>query len=254
MMYSRTGFTTACLLALVLVSACGTNSSQDFTESGSVAAFEQLPFVSNEKLGMFNYIHSISITPPDALNAEDWGPALPFGEPDNGAPGGGVNMHRYSLAFTEYGVSMLAELTPAYRARHIEALDGMIQKMLDPIVWDYWMRGDELGFDWGGDNPIHPYNIMYTGHLQLMMAFYERQAGDRKYIDNDVALTTEDGSQTWTTNLDALSRRTSISRAWPTRTATATTSTRSAVRRRGFSRVATPSLSSHSRSFPNRSS
>jgi hypothetical protein len=206
MMYSRTGFTTACLLALVLVSACGTNSSQDFTESGSVAAFEQLPFVSNEKLGMFNYIHSISITPPDALNAEDWGPALPFGEPDNGAPGGGVNMHRYSLAFTEYGVSMLAELTPAYRARHIEALDGMIQKMLDPIVWDYWMRGDELGFDWGGDNPIHPYNIMYTGHLQLMMAFYERQAGDRKYIDNDVTLTTEDGAQTWTTNLDALSQ------------------------------------------------
>ena len=100
-------------------------------------------------------------------------------------------MHRYSLAFTEYGVSMLTELTPAYRARHIEALDGMIQKMLDPIVWDYWMRGDELGFDWGGDNPIHLYNIMYTGHLQLMMAFYERQAGDRKYIDSDVALTTE---------------------------------------------------------------
>jgi hypothetical protein len=78
MMYSRTGFKTACLLVSALVSACGSNGSHDFTESGSVAAFEQLPFVSNEKLGMFNYIHSISITPPDVLNAEDWGPALPF--------------------------------------------------------------------------------------------------------------------------------------------------------------------------------
>jgi len=47
---------------------------------------------------------------------------------------------------------------------------------------------------------------MYTGHLQLLMAFYERQAGDRKYIDNDVELTTGDGSKTWTTNLEALSR------------------------------------------------
>jgi hypothetical protein len=192
------------------VSACESNESNgsaDFTESGSVAAFEQLPFVSNEQLGMFNYIHSISVTPPDDINVADWGPDIPFGAAaGEGAPGGAVNMHRYSIAFTGYGVSMLAELTPAYRERHLEAMDGMIQKLLNPLVWDYWLRGDELGFDWGGANPIHPYNIMYTAHLQLMMAFYERQAGDRKYIDNDVELTTEDGSQTWTTNLAALSQ------------------------------------------------
>ena len=210
MMYWRTGFTTACVLALVLVSACGTSgtgSTADFSESGSVAAFEQLPFVSNEQLGMFNYIHSISVTPPDAINSEDWGPDLPFGVAAGaGAPGGAVNMHRYTIAFTGYGVSMLAEHTPAYRERYLETMDGMIQKLLNPLVWEYWLRGDELGFDWGGDNPIHPYNIMYTAHLQLLMAFYERQAGDRKYIDNDVELTTADGSQTWTTNLADLSR------------------------------------------------
>jgi hypothetical protein len=38
-----------------------------------------------------------------------------------------------------------------------------------------------------------------------MMAFYERQAGDRKYIDNDVELITKDGLQVWTTNLYDLS-------------------------------------------------
>lgn len=216
---SRTSFTIAGLLVLVLASACGTGGtgatdgaagtrgSADFSVSGSVAAFEQLPFVSNENLGMFNYIHSISVTPPDAINSADWGPDIPFGTAaGSGAPGGAVNMHRYTIAFTGYGVSMLAELTPAYRERHLEALDGMVQKLLNPLVWDYWMRGDEFGFDWGGDNPIHPYNIMYTAHLQLLMAFYERQAGDRKYIDHDVELTTEDGSQTWTTNLADLSR------------------------------------------------
>jgi len=201
---------------LLLLSACGgdstsgtggTDSPPDFAESGSVAAFDQLPFVTNEQLGMFNYIHSISVTPPDVINSEDWGPDIPFGvAAGSGAPGGAVNMHRYTIAFTGYGVSMLAEQTPAYRERYLETLDGMIQKMLNPLVWDYWLRGDEFLFDWGGDNPIHPYNIMYTGHLQLLMAFYERQAGDGKYIDHNVELTTEDGSQTWTTNLADLSR------------------------------------------------
>jgi hypothetical protein len=225
MKYPRLTFISICLLALALAAGCGTSGNAaaggnagaggsagsrgapDFAESGSVAAFEQLPFVSNERLGMFNYIHSISVTPPDAINSEDWGPDIPFGvAAGSGAPGGDVNMHRYTIAFTGYGVSMLAEYTPAYRERYLETMDGMIQKLLNPLVWDYWLRGDEYGFDWGGDNPIHPYNIMYTAHLQLMMAFYERQAGDGKYIDNDVKLTTEDGSQTWTTNLADLSR------------------------------------------------
>ncbi len=187
--------------------AGGIDRLDDFSESGSIADFDELPFVSNEKLGMFNYIRSISITPPDDLNAADWGPEVPFGlAAGEGAPGGAVNMHRYTIAFTGYGVSMLAEQTPAYRERYLETMDGMIQKLLNPVVWDYWMRGDELGFSWGGANPIHPYNIMYTGHLQLLMGFYERHAGDGKYIDNDVELRTADGSQTWTTNLRDLSR------------------------------------------------
>jgi hypothetical protein len=153
MRFSRRVFFVPSVLATVLAAACGSTesgSSPDFSESGSLAAFEQLPFVSNEQLGMFNYIHSISVTPPDAINSEDWGPDIPFGAAaGSGAPGGAVNMHRYTIAFTGYGISMLAEMTPAYRERHIETIDGMIQKLLNPLVWDYWMRGDELGFDWG---------------------------------------------------------------------------------------------------------
>ena len=130
--------------------SAGSRGAPDFTESGSVAAFEQLPFVPNERLGMFNYVHSISVTPLDAINSADWGPDIPFGAAaGSGAPGGDVNMHRYTIAFTGYGVSMLAEHTPAYRERYLETMDGMIQKLLNPLIWDYWMRGDELGFGWG---------------------------------------------------------------------------------------------------------
>ena len=97
MKYPNAALTTACLLALALLSACESNGSSatsgtggtpgsggsgaadgtggtagtggvdrldDFSESGSLADVDQLPFVSNEQLGMFNYIHSISVTPP----------------------------------------------------------------------------------------------------------------------------------------------------------------------------------------------
>ncbi len=129
MQYSSIVFGTVGVLALALISACGSDQTQpppDFSDSRSVADFEQLPFVSNEKLGMFNYIHSISVTPPDDINSADWGPDIPFGAAaGSGAPGGAVNMHRYTIAFAGYGISMLAELTPAYRERHLETIDGI---------------------------------------------------------------------------------------------------------------------------------
>ena len=90
-MSPRQFLNTACLLALALTIACagdGTGGASDFTDSGSVAAFDELPRVTNEQLGMFNYIHSISVTPPDAINAADWGPEVPFGSFGDGAPGG----------------------------------------------------------------------------------------------------------------------------------------------------------------------
>jgi len=178
-----------CVFFLAMTSAC--NWNYDHLEY-----FDGVPHLTNEQIGMFNYVHSISVTPPELLPAGDWGPDMPFGF----GMGEGANMQRYNVAFTSYGVSMVAEHTPGYRKPYIEAIDGLIQKMLDPTAWDYW-----LDASWGGDDPIHPHNIMYTGHLQLMMAFYERQAGDQKYILNDVELITRDGLQRWTTNLADLS-------------------------------------------------
>ncbi len=177
------------LSLLVMTSACDFNYDH-------LEYFEGYPRLTNEQLGMFNYVHSIAVTHPNALPGGDWGPDMPFGL----GMGEGANMHRYNVAFTAYGVSMVAEHTPAYRKPYIEAIDGLIQKMLQPVIWDYWLTAT-----WGGENPIHPHNIMYTGHLQLMMAFYERQAGDQKYILNDVELITRNGLQRWTTNLYDLS-------------------------------------------------
>ena len=152
--------------------------------------FQDYPYLNNETLGLFNYIHAVSQTDPDNFNPDDWGEEI----------GVGIGMgyyRRYILAFTAYGVSMAAEQTPAYPKPFTEALDGLTQKMLNHHCWQDWVVAD-----WGGADPLYPYNIMYTGHLLLMMALYERQAGDRKY-DSEQKLTYQ--NREFTTNMSSLS-------------------------------------------------
>lgn len=180
--------TMICLLLLGLTLGCPPPNFDN------LEYFEDYPHLTNEAIGSANYFISLGRTHPDYFPTNEWGNdslVIP------GEMGGASGNLRYQLGFGAQGLAMAAEHTPAYRKPYVEAIDGLIQKMLRPIVWDYWLEEP-----WGGDNPIHPYNIMYTGHLQLMMAYYERHAGDGKYFsDFDLEL----GDQTWTTNLLDLS-------------------------------------------------
>jgi len=179
------------LLLLVLTAGCTPNYD-------NLEYFDGYPHLTNESLGMVNYFVNASMGPQDYFNLQAWGDAV-IGIP--GEMAGGVNWLRYELSFSAFAMAMAAENTPAFRKPFVDALDGMIQKMLYHPVWDYWLDPE---ISWGGDNPIHPYNIMYTGHLQMMMALHERSAGDQKYF-SDVDLITSDGTQTWSTNLETLS-------------------------------------------------
>lgn len=160
--------------------------------------FEEYPYLTNESLGMVRFFHNASQGPQYYFDLQAWGDSV-IGIP--GEMAGGVNWLRYELSFSTCALAMAAESTPAFRKPYTEAIDGIVQKMLYHTVWDYWIDPEIV---WGGDNPIHPYNIMYTGHLQLMMALHERLAGNQKYFSN-VDLVSQGGTQSWTTNLSALS-------------------------------------------------
>ncbi|MGI5923947.1 MAG: hypothetical protein ACOX9E_08385 [Lentisphaeria bacterium] len=86
---------------------------------------------------------------------------------------------RYQLAFSGYAAAALGMRTPAYPALTVAIMDDIIQRMLKKDVWvyvkDYW--GDKPWFP----DPCYDENIMYTGHLLQLLAFYELFSGDDKY-------------------------------------------------------------------------
>lgn len=93
---------------------------------------------------------------------------------------------RFQLAFHGYAIAALGERLPAFRKRTADALAAIINRMLDPFVWTYWLqRGETL-------DPIGPHNIMYSGHLGQLIGHYERFADDGRY---DQPFVLDDGAR-----------------------------------------------------------
>ena len=80
------------LFLLTMISACD-------WDYGHLEYFDGYPHLTNEQIGMFNYVHSISVTPPELLPEGDWGPDLPFGF---GWGGGASRCHRPRLPASSF--------------------------------------------------------------------------------------------------------------------------------------------------------
>ncbi len=82
---------------------------------------------------------------------------------------------KWTLSFTVYALAPIAFIKPDPRQKMGDLIDRLIQRMHFPICWDvYVTRG--LGV-W----PFEGINVMYTGHLQLMMLCHYLVTGDTKY-------------------------------------------------------------------------
>ncbi len=127
------------------------------------------PRADVETLGVYRRIADAVDEPIEEFNPDHW---IQEGE------GMSALAYRYEIAFAAYGVAALAERTPAYRKPYQQTLDRLIRKMLQQEVWGYWLEAD-----WGGDDPLTPYNIMYSGHLALMLTLYRKISGDTSYED-----------------------------------------------------------------------
>jgi len=89
---------------------------------------------------------------------------------------------RYQIAFLFYAIAHAHyHRTPAYRDIYQEALDRLIQRMLEKRVWEYWYYENLLG-NWNANpDPVASKNVMYSGHLANMISLYEMLFNDRKY-------------------------------------------------------------------------
>ena len=151
------------------------------------------PYLDNETIGLYRAIVQAVDGPVDEFEERYWGLEL-F---ETFAAGGGVMAPiRYVIAFSGYAVAQTAVYLPAYRTGHQQALDGFIQRMLQPAAWEDWIEV------WGGTNPLGPDNIMFSGHLVYMMTQYKMLFGDAKY-ESPLALTV-DGIGTFETDVHHL--------------------------------------------------
>lgn len=85
-----------------------------------------------------------------------------------------VAAHKYSIAFTSYALANVAIIEPSRRPQVARWLDNLIQKMAYITVWEDWRT------EGWGDNPMQS-NVMWKGHLNLMMALHILVSGDDKY-------------------------------------------------------------------------
>jgi hypothetical protein len=100
--------------------------------------------------------------------------------------------YRYQLAFMTYTLALVQHsYVPAYRELYKNAISRLIRKMQRPEVWAYW-KEVSIFTDFGNFSapmrepsmdPVRHENIMYSGHLLMMVGLYAAIYGDDKYDD-----------------------------------------------------------------------
>ena len=93
------------------------------------------------------------------------------------------DMWKYSIAFTAYGLPSLLMIKPEWKDEILYYFSILIEKMKSEHVWGDWRS---YGF---GHDPLSKHNIMYKGHLNLMLGLYQLISGDQRYEQEFIWLT-----------------------------------------------------------------
>jgi hypothetical protein len=108
----------------------------------------------------------------------DWSDMGPF-DPTNE----GDDAYRYQLAYMAYTLAVAQyHCVPSYKELYRDTFRRLIHKMLRHDVWAYWeltsrgskvMNPDLQVLEEGWVDPVSSKNIMYSGHLLMMVSLYE---------------------------------------------------------------------------------
>jgi len=118
----------------------------------------------------------------------DWSDMGPF-DPTNE----GDDAYRYQLAYMAYTLGLAQyHYVPAYREVFRETLASLIRKMLRHDVWGYWeltSRGSKVmdpDLEYlvdGWVDPVIRKNVMFSGHLLMMVSLYEMLYRDGRFFE-----------------------------------------------------------------------
>ena len=94
----------------------------------------------------------------------------------------GIFAKRYSIAFAGYAAAAIGMRGDAETTNRVgRILDNCVQRMLRRDVWAYSQSKSYWGKKPWAPDPCYRENVMYTGHLLQLLAFYEWFTHDRKY-------------------------------------------------------------------------
>ena len=131
---------------------------------------------------------------PDEVAAQQWLADMTFRLPaererdvwDVGGSQHGVFSIRYQAAFAGYAAAALGLRTPAYVGLTRAVLSNAVARVADRKAWSYiqtyWSQEP-----WFPD-PCANGNVMYTGHLMMLMALEEALSGDTSFSRQGVSL------------------------------------------------------------------
>lgn len=89
---------------------------------------------------------------------------------------------RYNIAFAGYAAAALGQRgDTAVRARVGRIIGRCIARMIDCGVWGYSQSKSYWGRKPWAPDPCYRENVMYTGHLLQLLAYYELFTGDTRY-------------------------------------------------------------------------
>jgi hypothetical protein len=163
------------------------------TAAGAATGFSSAggpPELDELQLGHLRHIVRLARQAPG-----DWSHMGPFDITQEGD-----DAYRYQLAYMVYTLALTQyHRTPAYRELYRDAMRALIEKMLRLDVWGYWelaskgshvMDPDIAEVAKGWADPVVHKNVMYSGHLLMMVGLYEMLYRDHRY-DEEGAITFE---------------------------------------------------------------
>lgn len=143
---------------------------------------ESIPTLDTKQIGHIKHIIRLSRQAPG-----DWSDMGPF-DPTNE----GDDAYRYQLAYMAYTLAVAQHhYFPAHRELFKETFQNLIEKMMRHDVWGYWeltskgskvMDPDLEVLVEGWVDPVVGKNVMYSGHLLMMVGLYEMLYRDGKYL------------------------------------------------------------------------
>jgi hypothetical protein len=106
----------------------------------------------------------------------------------------GLFAQRYNIAFAGYAAAALGMRGNTAERKIVGNIIGnCIERMLRRNIWAYSQAKNYWGKKPWAPDPCYRENVMYTGHLLQLLAFYEWFTGDRKYWEKGFDFVWKDG-------------------------------------------------------------